>query len=63
MSVLIAVKYWRPSPLAGEGGVGGASANLYKSSAHPLPFDSPPRKGEGRRYIQRPGAQGARREA
>jgi hypothetical protein len=35
-----------PSPLAEEGRVGGADANLYKSSAHPHPLP-PPRTGEG----------------
>jgi len=35
-----------PSPLAGEGRVGGASDDLYKLSRHPHPLP-PPRKGEG----------------
>jgi len=38
-----------PTPLAGEGREGGASANLYRKCRHPHPFDSPPRRGEGRR--------------
>jgi hypothetical protein len=46
-----ALAVFTPSPLAGEGWVGGDSANLTGWLMHPHPFDSPPRKGEGRRFM------------
>ncbi|HEX8442233.1 MAG TPA: isoleucine--tRNA ligase [Allosphingosinicella sp.] len=38
-----------PSPLAGEGGVGGASAQHSRAPAERTPSPTPPRKGEGLR--------------